>query len=82
MLSKTVRGPECDDFTDGWASASPDGDVLRHRLAARPAVTIKARQCRQASLRAPAPALPPRDPLPKARRLAMPPVSGSFVPGM
>jgi len=59
---------------------SPGGDVLRHRLAARPAVTIKARRGRQWKLRLPAPASPPRDPLPKARRLAMPPVSGSFVP--
>ncbi|KUM27929.1 hypothetical protein AU467_14900 [Mesorhizobium loti] len=30
-------------------SASPARDLLRLRLAARPAVTIKARQCRQRS---------------------------------
>ncbi|CDX51761.1 hypothetical protein MPL1032_140080 [Mesorhizobium plurifarium] len=81
MLSKTVRGPECEDFTDGKASASPARDVLRHRLAARPAVTIKARRGRQGKLRLPAPASPPRDPLPKARCGSMPPVPGSFVSG-
>jgi len=80
VIRKTVRGPECQDFTDGKASASPRGDVLRHRLAARLAVTIKARRGRQGKPRLPAPASPPRDPLPKARHGSMPPVPGSFVP--